>query len=149
MLYGKSWSTQPCSPFLSQAEPSPWSLQVPEEFGKEPVLCEQARNCFIWTYSYSWDWPKGAGKVGCWNCLPGCCDSKAAVYCLLKIMMNGKSKQCSRVQEWQKIGSGMLSGAGFYLSPCKIVVHHPLLEPISKLKQDREIIRNRHPDCFL
>lgn len=33
--------------------------------------------------------------------------------------MNGKSKQYSHVQEWQKIGSGMLSGAGFYLSPCK------------------------------
>lgn len=22
---------------------------ISEKFGKEPVLCEQARNCFIWT----------------------------------------------------------------------------------------------------
>lgn len=31
----------------------------------------------------------------------------------------------------------------------KIVVHNSLLEPISKLKQYKEVIRNRHPDCFL
>lgn len=102
----------PFPPFLSQPEPSPWFLQVSEQFKKEPVLCEQARNCFIWTYSYSWEWPKGAGKVGCCSCLLGCCDSKTTVYYLWKIMMNGKSKQYSHVQEWQKIGSGMQSAAG-------------------------------------
>lgn len=123
-----SW---PCSPFLSQAEPSPWSLQVSEEFGKEPVLCEQARNRFIWTYSRSWDWLKGAGKVGRCICLPGCCDSKAAVYCLWKIMMNGKSKQYTSVQEWQKMDLEHYQVLAFTSDLAKIMVHNPLLEPIS------------------
>lgn len=99
----------PCS---SQAEPPPWPLQVSEQFGKGPALGEQVRNYFIWTYSYPWDWPKGADKVGCWSCLVGCCDCRAPVYCLWKIVMNGKSKNYSHVQEWQKRGSGTLSAAG-------------------------------------
>lgn len=32
--------------------------------------------------------------------------------------------------------------------PVKTNMHGLLLEPISKLKQDKEIIRNSHPDCL-
>lgn len=121
----------PFSPCLSQAEPSPWSLQVPEQFGEEPALGEQVGNYFSWTYSYSWDWPKGAEKIGCCSWLAGCCDCKAPVYCLWKIVMNGKSKHYSHIQEWQKRGSGTLSAAGspqfLWRSWCMIFSWNPFL----------------------
>lgn len=101
----------PFLPSSSQAEHSPWCLHVPEEFEKEPVLGEQVRSYFVWTHSSSWDWLKGAEKAGCCSCLASCCDCKAPVYCLWKIMMNRKSKHYSHIQEWQKRGSGMLSVA--------------------------------------
>ena len=94
------------SPCSLQTEPPPWPLQVSEQFGKEPALGEQVRNYFTWTCSYLWDWAKVLKKLAALIAL------LAAVYCLWKIVMNGKSEHYSHIQGWQKWGSGTLSVAG-------------------------------------